>query len=306
MAFDAKRSASSGRFLLEVGDSRVAFLKEFSGLNYEADIVNHDHGSLNMQSKNMANYKFTPGKASIGMAMGKEMHDWIKASFKRQYATKSGAFIAGDFNYKETHRVNFQNALITSVGIQKLSGDDKSACYFDVEFDAEDVRHVKGTGQDIQGNYGTKTKAWLASCFRFELSGLEDACKRVASIDAFQWKQSIVADTVGETRIPTKHPAKVVVPNLKLAISSADQEPWRKWAEDWFVNGKCLSEHHKDGALVFLAPDMKQELGRITLKGCGLSKFGDDSHKANAETIKRFNVELYIEEMDFDMQYTDA
>jgi len=306
MAFDAKRSAPSGRFALEVGDSRVAFLKEFSGFSYEGDIQTHDLGPMNMQAKHLANFKFSPAKCSIGMGMGKEMHDWIKASFKREYATKSGAFIAGDPNGKATHRVNFMNALITSVGVQKLSGDDKSACYFDVEFDAEDVRHVKGGGEDLSSTYATKTKAWLASCFRFELSGLEDACKRVASIDAFQWKQSVVSDAIGEQRVYTKHPAKVTVPDLKLAISAADQEPWRKWAEDWFINGKNLAAQHKTGAVIFLGPDMKQELGRISLNGVGLKKFGDDAHKANAETIKRFNVELYVEEMAFDMNYTDS
>jgi len=306
MAFDPKRSASSGRFVLEVGDSRVAFLKEFSGLNYEADLATHDHGPMNMQTKHMTNFKFTPGKASIGMSMGKEMHNWIKSSFRKEYATKNGAFIAGDFNYKATHRVEFINALITKVGVQKLSGDDKSACYFDVEFEAENVFHSDAGGEDIQGNYKTKAKAWLASCFRFELAGLEESCKRVASIDAFEWKQSIVSDAIGEQRIFTKHPAKVTVPDLKLAISSADQKPWAEWAKKWFLEGKSLADDHKDGAIVFLAPDMKTELGRITLKGCGLKSFGDDAHKANAETIKRFNVSLYVEEMDFDMQYVDA
>lgn len=306
MAFDAKRSSSSGRFALEVGESRVAFLKEFSGFSMEGDVQTHDLGPMNMQAKNLTNFKFSPAKCSIGMGMGKDMHDWIKASFRREYATKSGAFIAGDPNGKTTHRIEFMNALITSVGVQKLSGDDKSACYFDVEFDAEHVQHGKGGGEPLSSTYATKTKAWLASCFRFELSGLEDACKRVASIDAFQWKQSVIADQVGENRVPTKHPAKVVVPDLKLAISSADQEPWRQWAQTWFIEGKNLAAQHKTGAIIFLGPDMKQELGRITLDGVGLKKFGEEASKANAETIKRFNVELYVEAMDFHMDYTDA
>jgi hypothetical protein len=305
MAFDPKRSATSGRFVLEVQGSRVAYLKQFDGLAYEADIGTHDHGPLNMQTKHMTNYKYTPAKATIGLAMGKEMYTWIRQSFARDYAVKDGAFIAGDFNYKATHRLDFYGALITSVGVPKLDGASKDPGYLEVEFEAENVVHSKANGEDIRGDYGVKNKAWLPSMFAFELAGLEDASKRVATIDAFTWKQTVVPDQIGSQRIFTKHPAKITVPDLKLSISAADSEPWRAWAEDWFLRGKSLAGDHKDGSIRFLAPDMKQEIGRIDLKTVGLKKFADDPHTANAEKIKRINVELYVEEMEFHMDFVD-
>jgi len=306
MAFDPKRSATSGNFLVEVGDSRVAFVKEFSGFNFEGDVMVHEHGPAMVQTKHLANFKFTPAKASIGMSMGKGMHEWIRSSFKKEYATKSGAITSADANYKATHRIEFVNALITKVGIPKLSGDDKTACYFDLEWEAERVDHRPGGGEDIRGDYKTKAKAWLASCFRFELSGLEDACKRVASIDAIELKQKVTRDAIGEQRIHTLHPMGLTVGDVKLAISSADEKPWAEWATKWFLEGQSLAEHHKHGAIVFLAPDMKTELGRIDLTGVGLKTYGAEAFKANAETIKRFNVTLYVEEMAFNMNYTDA
>jgi len=305
MAFDPKRSATAGRFVLEIENSRVAYLKKFSGLHYEADIGTHDHGPMNMQTKHMTNFKYGPGKATIGLAMGKGMYTWIQQSFRKEYATKSGAFIAGDFNYKATHRVDFYNALITEIGCPKLSGDSKDPGYLEVSFDAEDVKHTAAGGENIQGDYGVKQKAWLPSMFRFELAGLEDSCKRIASVDAWTWKQSVVADQIGALRTFTKHPAKVTCPDIKLSISSADQGPWAAWAEDWFLRGNSLANNHKDGAIIFLAPDMKQEIGRIELKQCGLKKFADDDHEANSEKIKRFTVELYVEEMDFKMDFVD-
>lgn len=305
MALDKNRSAPAGNFLLEIGDTRCSMLKSFSGLAYEADIATHDLAADNFQTKHAANFKYTNGKASIGMSMGKEMNEWIKASFKKQYLSKSGAFLAGDFNYRESHRVEFRDALICSIGLPKLDGADKNPCYIDVEFEVEDARHVKGSGADIRGTYGTKAKAWLASCFKFELSGLEDACKRVATIDAMQLKQTNKPDEIGEQRIYTKHPCKIVVPDIKLTISSSDQEPWRKWAEDWFLNGKSLAADHKDGCISYLAPDMKTVLGTVELKNCGLKKFSDEDYTANSDKIKRFSVELYCEEMDFNMNYVD-
>jgi hypothetical protein len=302
MAFDPKRSATSGRFVLEVDDTRVAYLKKFSGLHYEGDVGTNDHGPLNMQTKQLTNYKFAAGKASVGIAQSGKMYDWIRASFRKEYATKSGAFIAGDFNYKATHRIDFMNALITEVTIPKFDGTSKDPGYIDITFEAEDVRHTKANGEDIRGDYGTKQKTWLPSMFRFELSGLEDACHRIATIDSFTWKQSIVKDAVGAHRIYTAHPAKVVVPEVKLAISSADHDPWRQWAESWFIGGKCLASDHKSGAIIFLSPDMETEICRVELKGVGLKKFADEDHEANSEKIKRFTVELYVEEMDLIME----
>jgi hypothetical protein len=305
MAFDPKRSATLGRFVLELEGAHCAGLKSIQGGEYEADVATLDHGPLNMQTKHMANFKIADFKAKMGIAQTGAMYKWIQQSFRKDYATKSGAVIAGDFNYKATHRVDFINALITEVTVPACDGSSKEAAYMDVSWAAEDVRHTPGGGVDIKADYGTKQKTWVPSMFKFELAGLEDACKRVSKIDSFTWKQSVTMDQIGAMRIPTKHPAKVTVPEVKLTISAADHEPWRQWAEDWFLNGKCLAGDHKNGAITFLSPDMKTDIGRIELKQCGLKKVSNAPLEANKEEINRFTVELYVEEMDFVMTEID-
>jgi phage tail-like protein len=301
MAFDPKRSATTGRFALELDGYHCAYIKSISGGEAEADVATHDHGPMNMQTKQMANFKFTPIKAKVGIAQAGAMNDWIKASFDRAYATKSGAVIAGDFNYKATHRIDFVNALITSVTIPKLDGSSKEAGYIDVEWESENVLHTPGKGEDIKGDYGTKQKQWTPSMFKFDLAGLTDACKRVATIDSFTWKQAVVTDQIGAQRIMTKHPAKVTVPDVKITLSAADFEPWRAWAQAWFQDGKCLASDHKDGTITFLSPDMKTEIGHIELKQCGLKKVTAPSLEANKEEVARVTVELFVEEMKFAM-----
>jgi hypothetical protein len=51
---------------------------------------------------------------------------------------------------------------------------------------------------------------------------------------------------------------------------------------------------------------MKEELGEITLEHVGFKKFSADGSEANKEAIMRFNVELYVEKMKFNMKATDA
>jgi len=301
MAFDPKRSATTGRFALELEGYHCAYIREISGGEAEADIATHDHGPMNMQTKQMANFKFTPIKAKVGVAQGGVMNDWIAASFNRQYATKSGAIIAGDFNYKATHRIDFINALISTVTIPTLDGSSKEAAYIDVEWESENVLHTPGGGEDIKGDYGTKQKQWTPSMFKFDLAGLSDACKRVSKIDSFSWKQKVATDNIGAQRIMTKHPAAVTVPEVKITLSAADFEPWRAWAQAWFQDGKCTHEYHKDGTITFLSPDMATEIGHIELKQCGLKKVTAPPLKANSEEISRVVVELFVEEMKFSM-----
>jgi hypothetical protein len=299
-----QRSHTAGRFALDIDGYNVGFLKKFSGLAMEADIVNNDLGPDNVQKKHVANIKWTPGKATVGIGMGKGMYDWIQASFDKGYLTKNGAFTSADFNYKAMSTMSFQNGLISAVTVPKLDGASKDAAYFDIEFEAEQVRWAKGDGSDIRGKIGPKQKAWLCSNFRVEIGGLP--CDRVAMVDSFTWKCAVAADQVGIFREPTKHPAKVTVPEIKLTISMADHDAWAQAAKKWFVDGHHLEGDEMTGSIKFLDPNMSDQLGEIELHNVGFKKFAEEDREANSEKISRFTVELYVEKMKFHLNQYDA
>jgi hypothetical protein len=298
------RSFTSGRFALDVGGYNVGFLKKFSGMAMEADIVANDLGPDNEQKKHVSNIKWTAGKATVGIGMGKGMYDWIKQSFDKSYSMKNGWLVSGDFNYKAQTRLDFEDALITEVVVPKLDGSSKDAAYFDITFEPERVRWSKGGQEDIRSNIGVKQKAWLCSNFRYEMEPLPTS--RVASIDSFTWKCAIAADQIGIHREPTKHPAKVTVPDLKVSISMADHQAWADDARKWFIDGNHEDGNEYTGRIVFLGPDMKKELGDITLTHVGFKKFSKDDLEANSEKIARFQVELYVEKMEFKINEYDS
>ena len=183
MAFDAKRSATTGRFLLEVGSSRASTLKSFSGFAFEGEHAKMDLGPENFQAKHLTTFKYSDAKAKIGMNQTGDMAEWIIASFKKQCMVKSGAFTAANFDYKATHRIEFRDALMKEIAFPKLEGNSKEAGNMDITFQAEDVQHLKANGEDIKGDYNTSAPRWQPWMFRLEIAGLEDACRRVASID---------------------------------------------------------------------------------------------------------------------------
>ena len=168
------------------------------------------------------------------------------------------------------------------------------------------VRWSKGGGEDIRAKIGQSQKQWLCSNFKVEIGDLP--CARVASVDSFTWKCSIAPDQVGIFREPTKHPAKVTVPDLKLSISMADHQPWADAARKWFVDGFHEESNEMDGQILFLPPNMDQgkPLGEITLMNVGFKKFSKDDLEANSEKIARFSVELYVEKMAFAINEYDS
>jgi hypothetical protein len=299
-----QRTYTAGRFMLDVNGVNVGFVKKFSGLAMEADIATNDLATDLVQKKHVANIKWTPAKATIGIGMGKEMYQWIRSAFEKGYETRSGSVVAGDFNYKAQSRLNFMNGLITSVTVPKLDGASKDAAYFDVEWECEQVRWEKGDNSDIRGKIGPKQKAWLCSNFRVEIGNLP--CSRVATVDSFTWKCAVASDQIGIFREPTKHPAKVTVPELKLGISMADFDPWAQAAKKWFVDGHHEEADEMTGRIVFLGPDMQKELGSIELLNLGFKKFNRPDYESNSEKIARFDVELYCEAMKFQIDYSDA
>jgi len=300
------RSYTSGRFALDIGGITVGYLKKFEGLDINAEVAVHDLGPDNVQKKHIAGpNKWTPGKASVGVGMGKGMYDWIRASFEKNYHPNHGALISADFDYKAQSRIDFEHALITAVTIPKLGGEEKGALYMDVEFETEHAEFSRGGGEDIRGKIGPAQKQWQASNFRVEIGGMP--CQNVHSVDTFSWKCAVVADHIGASNRPTKCPAKVTVPNLKLEISMLDYQPWADFARKWFIDGERGEDTDEmDGRIVFLGPDRRTELGEIILDQVGLARFSQGTKEANSEKIARFQVELYVEKMTFHMSLYDA
>jgi len=96
------------------------------------------------------------------------------------------------------------------------------------------------------------------------------------------------------------------VPDLKFGISMADYQAWADAAKKWFVDGAHRENDEMEGRIVFLDPNMKDELGEISLQNVGFKKFSKEDSEANSEKIARFNVELYVEKMVFKINQYDS
>jgi hypothetical protein len=84
----------------------------------------------------------------------------------------------------------------------------------------------------------------------------------------------------------------------------ADLQPWLEWHKCFVIDGICAEADELTGSITFLAPDLETELGWIELFNVGifaLDVYGESTGTSalNKDSIARFTVELYVEDMKF-------
>jgi hypothetical protein len=305
-----EHSYTGGRFALDIMGTNAGFLKKFDGLQMQADVVSNDFGPAGIQKKHVANIRWSPARATIGAGMGKDLQGVIQQAFAAQQKPFDGALVVADANYRIQSSLNFAGATLSSMTFPKLDGSSKDAVYFDLEWEAEMVRWLEGDNSEMRRPGAPERKASLCSNFRFEMGSLP--CSRVATIESFTWRRTVMPLLIGAPGAPGapgaagSAQARVTVPNIAVEVSMADFDAWLQAATKWFVDGHHGEKDAMSGAIVFLAPDMKAEIGRVTLNNCGFARFAYGTFEANSDKAARFSCEFYVEEMEFTLAETEA
>ncbi len=76
------------------------------------------------------------------------------------------------------------------------------------------------------------------------------------------------------------------------------------WYHSFIVRGKRIDV--LNGAITFLGSDLKDELARLEIQNVGIISIEIAGQEANKEEVARFEVELYIEQMKFSYNISDA
>ncbi len=301
----ADSSFAGGRFgIMLDGSGFLGFVKTMSGGLIRGELARHQLGPDNVSKKYIAKIAYEDITIEVGMGMAKGFYEWIRAAFDSAHISKNGELHACDFDGNSMSIREFRDAHISEVTIPALDGSSKDPAYMTVKLSPEEIEYRPGTGGQIAGRTARSRKKWRCSNFRFELGDLP--CERVSRIDSFTWKMGVIKDEVGAFRVPTKHPAKVEIPNLKVTVSMADVKPWEDWHRSFVIEGNCGEDAELDGAITFLGPDPREALCRIDLLNVGIISLDTWDQEAGKEEVSRFTVELYVEAMKFEYLACDA
>jgi hypothetical protein len=268
------------------GGGASAVVKRFldSGLVVRKDVVDIHYEALRLE---------------VGPGMSKSFNDWVSDFFDRDFQSKNGAVVTANYNYKEMARREFQDAVITEVAFPTLDASSKDAAFLTVGIQPESSHFELGKGGNVQPpGSGKIQKKWVSSNFKFELDGLDSATKKVSKVDAFTLQMKLphgrrgIFDSAGHLEVP----------NIALTVPIGDVEPFLDWFEDFVVKGDNGPASEKNGAIVCLSPNLKDEILRVELSQVGIVSINDSKQAAGTDSVKRFRVELYVEKMKLDMK----
>jgi hypothetical protein len=278
------KSYTGGRFQLFLDDGTgnlvsVGSPAGFDGGTPELEVIADPPGSDGVQRYRPGRPVFGNITFQVGARMGKPMYDWIKASFDHKYERKSGAIHAADSNRMDKGGRAISTMQINSVTIPALDAASKDPAYLAVGCTVSNVTDIPASGQPVDV---AKQKHWVPSNYVFEIDGVDTS--RVAKIDSFTWKCSIAADGSAVTEVSR---IKVKFPWLDAA------SPPGSWAR-WYQNLANGVNDERNGTLTLGSVDGAALT--FHLLNLGLVKLGPDP----SAPTRRFNAELYCEEMVWD------
>ena len=296
-----KRSYTSGHFeLLIDGHASTAFLKSVDGGFAKTQLVDEPVGPSSQRIKHTSVAEIEPFTIDFGISESNDILKWIQGSWRKTFTRRNGSISHADFNLKKTVEHEFREALITETSFPALDGAAKEPAYMKVKIQPEYVRLRKINGDEkLKGAQGPKQKMWIASSFRLNIDGIDEA-KYANKIEAFTIKQGIKKLYTGIERFPQVEPTKLEFPNIVGTISLEYADKLLEWHEQYTMKGRQYPSGQKTGSIEFLSPQRDKTLFSLNLYDVGLTSLQILPSQANQDQIKRVKFELYVGRMDLD------
>jgi phage tail-like protein len=294
----AARSYATQKFALELDGAFAGWLASTEGGSAVGEVVTYRSGNDDVERKQIGSVRYEDVTISCGAGMSKHFYEWIRDTLERQPKRKDGAIVAADLNLRERSRLEFQNALISELGMPALDAASKDAARMTLKFSPEITRSKKGSGSVLKYEAGTKGFKWSPSGFRLQIDGLDDATSRVSKIEALTIKQKLQEYRPGETRDPVKLPSGVEFPNLAVTLSEAHADGFYAWHQDFVIEGNSGQGDEKGGTLEY--QDRRgQPLFTLTFQNLGVFKVAPGGTEANRDGVRRIKAEMYCEQISF-------
>jgi len=286
---------AASRFQLSIDGVQVGFVKSVDGGSIRAPVIAEASGASYFFKKHIGPPTYEPVSVQFDLSMAKAIYGWIAAQWNGDFDRKDVSIIECDDKFVARAEREFQNARISEVTIPSMDGSAKDGGYLTVQFAPESTRDKKASGK-LSGNVGKpKQKQWLRSNFRLEIAGLD--CSKVSKVESFTVKQLIQESAVGELRSNMQKPGPIDFPKLNVTFSQGTATSWVNWFEDFVIKGNCAEGDEKNGSLIFLAPNLKNELGRVNLYNLGIVYLAQNQTLSQRQ-IRTMTVELYCERME--------
>jgi hypothetical protein len=292
------RSYAAGPTLLSIDQQDVGFVKSSEGGAITADVMQEPLEGSPFVKKHLGQTRYEDIVLGLSLGMAPRLAGWIADTWGMKQPRKDGSITFCDYALTAKSRLDFFGGLITETTIPACDATSKEAASLRLKVTPESLRLSKVSGR-AGGEVGrAEKKAWIPSSFKLTIDDLD--CTKVSRIEPFTVKQTILFEEIGESREMVKAPAQVEFPHLRITLSEAGAQTWLDWHDDFVVKGNNDESQERDGRLVFLAPNMKDELAAVKLYNLGIFRIASDKSEATKDQIKRVTADLYCERMELE------
>jgi hypothetical protein len=230
------------------------------------------------REKKISGVRFEPIAVAASSRRARPLFDWITTAWQGTRAQKNGAVIRV-VNGKPRAKREFVKAILVETTVPTLHGASKEPADFTVRLAPERTRDVTPpTTLPPAGRSMPKDAPFLSANFRLDIAGLD--CTKVSRVDSFTVKHDL-ATGVAE------------FPNLRIELSAAAADTWRKWFESFVIDGRSGATDEKSGSLSFLSANLTTVLATINFHNLGIFRLEDAPADAG-----RVVAELYCQRME--------
>jgi hypothetical protein len=191
-------------------------------------------------------------------------------------------------------RLEFAGGALSEITVPSADATNKTAPSLSLRITPQNTRLVGGTGKSSQAILGAKQKNVLGSNFRFNVQGLEAACKRMTRVSPLVTRRFTPA-AVGELRVPQAPLGPWDCTPVSIFMPEADAGPFYAWFEKTAKGGGV---DERAGLLEWMDPTLTTVLTSVQLGGLGIVRYAPVPTKANAETLALVQVDMYCETMN--------
>jgi len=297
-----QRGYVAGNFALEMDGWPAGWLQSFEGGMPNTEVVMEKIGPDHLLHKHISTIKYDDLTLTFGAGMSRHFWDWIQRSFDRNYKREDGAVIAANYNFKETSRLTFHQALVNELSFPALDASSRDNAKVTCKLTPEwtDFKVTPEGGASIKPDAErdqTRQHRWSPANFRLVVDGVD--CSRIFKIDAITLKQKLTDYAVGEVRDVQKEPTQIEYPNLVVTLPESHSKAWWDWYKDFVQSGNADESKERGGHLEYLNPTLDKVLFTLTFTRLGIFKATPDKAEAGSEQIRRCKFEMYCEKIDF-------
>jgi hypothetical protein len=277
---------SATRVLLELDGDVAASLSRAEGGESFADVV-PEPPSAGRVKKHLGPVRCAPITIAFGAGIGKPLFEWLAGALAGKHEAHDGALIFLDYKSTASARLKFKAARITDIAVPMYSATMKEPASWEVVLqpEAASLSHESlGTFHPSAAVKGSK--AWLACNFSFSISGLENACAKVSTVEPIQIHFPEAADAAPE------------VGNLAVMVSNTALASFQTWHEDFVVAGHNADEFERSGSLIQRSADLKEALCAVELQNVGIVRISPERFEGTTDVIAKSRIELYVEAVE--------